>query len=46
MTTHAQLADPERAALIKRRTRLTGIILGCIALGIALSIWYVKFSAQ
>jgi hypothetical protein len=46
MSTHAQLADADRAAALKRRTRMTGLILACAAFGIALSIWYVRFSAQ
>jgi hypothetical protein len=46
MSTHAHIADPDRAAQLKRRTRKTGLVLACIAFGISLSIWYVRFSAQ
>jgi hypothetical protein len=46
MSSHAQIADPSRAAALKRRTRMTGIALACVAFGIALSIWYVRMMAQ
>jgi flagellar biosynthesis/type III secretory pathway M-ring protein FliF/YscJ len=46
MATHAQLNDPVRAAALKKRVRMTGIVLACVAFGIALSIWYSRVAAQ
>ncbi len=42
MATHAVLSNAERATQLKKRTRLTGIALACVALTIMLTVWWAR----
>jgi hypothetical protein len=42
MSTHATLADPERAALLRKRVKKTGWILVGVVVFIVTTIWYAR----
>lgn len=42
MSTHATYSNTERAALLRKRARTTGIALACLALTIMLTVWWAR----
>jgi hypothetical protein len=42
MSTHATLADPVRAARLKRRVRTTGFVLAGVVVFVLFTVWYAR----
>jgi hypothetical protein len=42
MSTHATLADPARAAQLKKRARVTGLVLAGVVVFFMVSVWYAR----
>jgi hypothetical protein len=42
MSTHATIADPARAALLKKRARKTGFMLAGVVVFFIVTVWYAR----
>jgi hypothetical protein len=42
MSTHATLADPVRAAQLKKRARTTGFVLAGVVVFVLFTVWYAR----
>jgi hypothetical protein len=42
MSTHATLADTERAALLRKRARTTGFVLVGVVVFVLFTVWYAR----
>jgi hypothetical protein len=42
MTTHATIADPARAAQLKKRARKTGFVLVGVVVFFVITVWYAR----
>jgi hypothetical protein len=42
MSTHATIADPVRAAQLRKRARMTGLVLAGVVVFVVFTVWYAR----